>query len=54
MKQVANFALGIVVGCVAASMVVHRRVIDAVLKGEPIPEPPEWHKKYHPFFAKSE
>ena len=25
--------------------VIHRRVIRAWIKGEPIPEAPEWHKK---------
>ena len=48
MKEIANIALGIVVGSVVACAVVHRHVIAAVIKGEPLPEPPEWHKSWHP------
>ncbi len=48
MKKVAFAALGIVVGCAVASAVVHRHVIVAMVKGEPLPEPPAWHKAFHP------
>ncbi|ACV21450.1 Uncharacterised protein [Slackia heliotrinireducens] len=55
MKHFANVALGVVVGCAVgcavASLVIHRNVIAAVVKGEPIPEPPAWHKN-HPFMSK--
>ena len=32
----------------SALIVIHRRVIAAAITGEPIPEPPEWHKKCFP------
>ena len=45
-------ALKILVGCTVAStcamLVIHRRVIAACIKGEPMPEPPAWHKKCFP------
>ena len=41
MKTFANILLGLIVGCAVASLVVHRRVIAAAIKGEPLPEPPE-------------
>lgn len=37
-----TFRVGIV--CVIACAVVHRRVIAAMVKGDPLPEPPAWHK----------
>ena len=43
MKKVALVALGLAVGCATAHLVVHRRVVFAMIKGEPLPEPPEWH-----------
>lgn len=52
MKKLAYVALGTAIGCAAVSLFVHRRVIAAVVKGDPIPEPPEWHKKWHPCFNK--
>ena len=51
MKTFAKVALGVAVGCVVACAVVHRRVIVAMVKGEPLPEPPAWHKG-HPFVKK--
>ncbi len=27
-------------------LILHRRVISAWITGEPMPEPPEWHKKF--------
>ena len=27
-------------------LIIHRRVISAAVTGEPMPEPPEWHKKF--------
>ena len=54
MEKAANVALGVaagcIVGCAVASLVIHRHVVSAVLKGEPLPEPPAWHKKWHPCF----
>ena len=44
MKTFANILLGLIIGCAVASLVVHRRVIAAAIKGEPLPEPPKWHK----------
>ena len=40
-----TFRVGIV--CVIACAVVHRRVIAAMVKGDPLPEPPAWHKGHH-------
>ncbi len=52
MERIANVALGVAVGCVVgcatASLIIHRRVWKAVLTGQPVPEMPEWHKKWHP------
>ena len=35
---------GAVIGC-GAFVFIHRRVIAAAINGDPMPEPPEWHKK---------
>ena len=35
---------GAVIGC-GALLFIHRRVIAAAINGDPMPEPPEWHKK---------
>lgn len=48
MRTIANLALGIAAGSIVACLVVHRRVVAAVIKGSPLPEPPEWHKVWHP------
>lgn len=48
MRTLANIALGIAVGSAVAYLVIHRRVVIALVKGEPMPEPPEWHKAWHP------
>ena len=50
MKKALFIALGVVAGCAATSLVVHRRVVAAAIKGDPLPEPPEWHKKWHPLW----
>ena len=52
MKTITYVVIGAAAGCVAASLFIHRRVIAAAIKGEPLPEPPEWHKAYHPCFNK--
>ena len=44
MKSFATIALGLVTGCAIAFAVIHRRVIIAAIKGEPLPEPPASHK----------
>ncbi len=44
MKKIALIAAGVLVACMATSAVVHRNVIAAAIKGEPLPEPPAWHK----------
>ena len=44
MKRLVYMAFGAVAACAAASLVVHRRVITAAIKGDPLSMPPEWHK----------
>ena len=44
LKKVVKGALVVAAVGVVACAVVHRNVIIAVVKGEPLPEPPEWHK----------
>ena len=48
MCKIAKTILGVAVIGVVACAVVHRRVIAATIKGEPLPEVPEWHKSWHP------
>ena len=48
MCKVAKIALGVVAISAIACLVVHRRVVIAMVKGEPLPEPPESHKAWHP------
>lgn len=52
MRTIANIALGCAVGSAVAYLVIHRRVVAAILKGDPIPKPPAWHKGFHPCFSK--
>ena len=52
MRTLATIALGLAVGSAVACLVVHRRVVVAIVKGEEIPEPPEWHKSFHPLLSK--
>ncbi|MBQ9042670.1 MAG: hypothetical protein IJ111_07630 [Eggerthellaceae bacterium] len=52
MSKIAKFAIGIAVGSAVCCLVVHRNVVKAMIKGEPLPEPPEWHKAWHPFLSK--
>lgn len=52
MRTIANVALGLVAGSAVAYLVIHRRVVIALVKGEAVPEPPAWHKKWHPFLSK--
>ena len=52
MKTFANIAIGVVAGCAVASLIVHRRVVKAIIKGDPLPEPPAWHK-WHPILKKA-
>ncbi|MBR3343294.1 MAG: hypothetical protein IKQ27_00545 [Lachnospiraceae bacterium] len=33
--------------CTICFVVIHRNVIKAAIKGEPLPEAPEWHKWHH-------
>ena len=54
MSSICKFACGLIVGGCIACAIDHRRVIVACVKGEPLPEPPEWHVKYHPGFAKQQ
>ena len=48
MRKAAIIALGIAAVSAVACLIVHRRVIVAMVKGSPIPELPEWHKAWHP------
>ena len=48
LKKVAWCALGAVAVGAVACAVVHRRVIVSMVTGKPMPEVPEWHKKWHP------
>ena len=52
MKTFANIAIGVVAGCAVASLIVHRRVVKAIIKGDPLPKPPAWHK-WHPLLKKA-
>lgn len=51
MRTLANIALGVAVGGAVACLVVHRRVVIAIVTGRPVPEPPEWHKAWHPLIS---
>jgi len=47
MKKIALAAAGVAFGCAVACLIVHRKVVVALVKGEPLPEPPAshtWHK----------
>ena len=35
-------------------LIIHRRVFAACLTGDPMPEPPEWHKKWFKCLSKGE
>ena len=48
MCKIAKIALGVVAVGAVACAIVHRRVIVATIKGEPLPEMPESHKAWHP------
>ncbi len=43
MKKTINITLGFCAASMAAYAIVHRKVIRAMVKGEPLPEPPAWH-----------
>ena len=43
MKKIFNMALAIGAVSMIGCAIVHRRVIGAMLTGEPLPEPPAWH-----------
>lgn len=47
-SKIAWCAAGLLAASTIACAVVHRRVIAAAVKGEPMPEVPEWHKAWHP------
>ena len=50
MSNLAKGAIaGAVIGC-GAFVFIHRRAIAAAINGDPMPEPPEWHKKCFKFF----
>lgn len=48
MHSAAKIGMGIAIGMAVAWAFVHRRVIKTAIKGEPMPELPEWHKPWHP------
>lgn len=46
MKNAVKVLLICLAICCIIFLVIHRRVIKACITGEPMPEPPAWHKKY--------
>ena len=48
MSKIVKVAVGVVVVGTVACAIAHRRVIAAMIKGESLPELPEWHKAWHP------
>ena len=46
MRKVAAIVLWAAAIGAVAHLVVHRRVVAAMLNGDPIPEPPAWHKNH--------
>ena len=44
MKKALQILLIVIAVACGLFLFIHRRVIAAYLKGEPLPEAPEWHK----------
>ena len=49
MKKVLKAIIACCAVCCGVMLIIHRNVIAACLTGDPMPEPPEWHKKYFRF-----
>lgn len=46
MKETMNMIIRCMAVCCGVFLIIHRRVIAACLTGTPMPEAPEWHKKF--------
>ena len=49
MKSVCKGIIECFAVCCGVLLIIHRRVLSAALTGGPMPEAPEWHKKYFKF-----
>ena len=45
MKKTIKAAVECAVVSLGVLLILHRRVFSACITGDPMPEPPEWHKK---------
>ena len=45
MKSTVRTLIDCCVIMIGVFLIIHRRVISALITGEPMPEAPEWHKK---------
>ena len=45
MKDTIRTLIDLCIIMTGVFLIIHRRVISALLTGEPMPEAPEWHKK---------
>ena len=46
MRKTINTIIRCLAVCCGVMLIIHRRVIAAAITGDPMPEPPEWHKKF--------
>ena len=51
MKKAVRILIEVGVILVSLWMIIHRRVISAGFTNEPMPEPPDWHKKLPGFLC---
>lgn len=54
MKNTVKTFIEILAVACGLFLIIHRRVFAACITGDPVPEPPEWHKKCFKCFAKGE
>lgn len=54
MKNTARALIDCCIILVGVFLIIHRRVISALLTGEPMPEMPEWHKRCFGITAEQE
>lgn len=54
MKNTVKALIQCAAVCTGVFLIIHRRVFTACLTGDPMPEPPEWHKKFLPCLSKEE
>ena len=54
MKNAVKALIECAVVCAGVFLIIHRRVFAACLTGEPMPEPPAWHKKCLPCLFREE